>query len=318
VSKNAKNEGYGKTPLCKSCLEILYLKIFDRLKDRKESIIEFASMMDVPFSENIYNMSINAFATRGETNEYKLATTYLSFINSNVGKSYGTTFYDSENFNRLFDEGGGFDSNAQFKLDRAEEEIISLTEHIKDLELENSSLSKENSVLKPENVKLQSKLTASETAVATLKISNEQEIARKEGLKIQLESEITRLSSELNITKRNLSDTGKKLKEKTDECNTLQKTVNSYNKQSLVLENDATDASRSLEKYKEKKDKELEELTVKYEEDTKKLKAEVQKLSVELEDQKNISNGIYLDKKSGEEIPEDYIFEWGEGVYGLV
>ena len=302
--------------ICKECVIELFSKIYSKFQDRRESMLVFCSTMDIPFSESIYDMAVHAFATRGDAEEYKIATAYLSFLNSNVGKSAGTTFSDSDIFSRLFDAGGGFDSNAQFKIDKAKEENLTLNERITDLELENSSLLKENSILKPENTKLQSRLTAAETAAATFRISAEQEVARKEGLKIQLESEINRISSELSITKLNLSDTGKKLKEKIEECASLQKTINSYNKQNLVLESGADNAAKKLSEYAEKKEKELSELSEKYEADIKSLKNRISELLIQLEDEKNSNKIVTMEiqpEEKKEEIPEEYIFEWGEG-----
>jgi len=303
--------------ICKECVIELFSKIYSKFQDRRESMLVFCSTMDIPFSESIYDMAVHAFATRGDAEEYKIATAYLSFLNSNVGKSAGTTFSDSDIFSRLFDAGGGFDSNAQFKIDKAKEENLTLNERITDLELENSSLLKENSILKPENTKLQSRLTAAETAAATFRISAEQEVARKEGLKIQLESEINRISSELSITKLNLSDTGKKLKEKIEECASLQKTINSYNKQNLVLESGADNAAKKLSEYAEKKEKELSELSEKYEADIKSLKNRISELLIQLEDEKNSNKIVAVEiqpEEKKEEIPEEYIKEWGEGL----
>jgi len=314
-SRNKKYAFRKKLPLCKDCVIENYISEYSSVGDRREAMIRTCATLDITFSDNIFEMAISSFVTRGATEESSFPALYISYLNSNPGRNVGDDFTDSEIFNKLFESGYGVSSNVQFKYDRAEEDIINLNNQLQDLEILNGSLSKENELLKSENTKLQTRLTSAETQLATLKISNEQEVARKEGLKIKLESEINKINSELSISKQNLANSDRQLKEKSDELLNLQKTIKSFDKQVLVLENDAEVATKNLEKYTAEKEKELLVLNSKYETETAELKAKISKLLIEIEDLKFIpkKEEDEVEDVLQEKIPEEYIFEWGNG-----
>jgi regulator of replication initiation timing len=314
-SRNKKYAFRKKLPLCKDCVIENYISEYSSVGDRREAMIRTCATLDITFSDNIFEMAISSFVTRGATEESSFPALYISYLNSNPGRNVGDDFTDSEIFNKLFESGYGVSSNVQFKYDRAEEDIINLNSQLQDLEISNGSLLKENELLKSENTKLQTRLTSAETQLATLKISNEQEVARKEGLKIKLESEINKINSELSISKQNLANSDRQLKEKSDELLNLQKTIKSFDKQVLVLENDAEVATKNLEKYTAEKEKELLVLNSKYETETAELKAKISKLLIEIEDLKFIpkKEEDEVDDVPKEDIPKEYIFEWGEG-----
>jgi len=312
-SRNKKYAYNKKLPICKDCTIENYLVLYNETGSRKEAMIRTCVVLDMAFSDRIFEMSMNAFATRGATEESSFPSIYISFLNSNTGKNQGNDFSDSEIFNKLFESGEGVSSDIKFKYNRAEEDIITLNNQINDLEVSNIALSKESEILKTENVKLQSRLTSAETQLATLKISSEHEVVRKEGLRIKLQSEIDSLSSELSISKQNLANVGRQLKDKTDECVNLQKSVKSFEKQILVFENDADVAIKKLEKYTAEKESELGDLKSKYEKDIDELKSKNSKLLLEIEDYKSPQVNFDTKETFEEEIPEKYIFEWGEG-----
>ena len=311
-SRNKKYSYNKRLPICKDCAVENYLALYNETNSRKEAMIRTCAMLDMAFSDVIFEMSMNAFATRGATEESSFPAIYISFLNSNTGKNAGDSFLDSEIFNKLFESGEDVSPDVKFKYNRAEEDIINLNSQINDLKTSKVVLSKESELLKADNVKLQSRLTSSETQFATLKISSDQEVARKEGLRIKLQSEIDRISSELSISKQNLANVERQLKDKTDECVNLQKSVKSFEKQILVFENDAEVAIKKLEKYTSEKESELESLKSKYEKDIDELKVKNSKLLLEIEDQKFSSTSSNSEIEV-EDIPEDYIFEWGNG-----
>jgi hypothetical protein len=314
-SRNKKYSYNKRLPICKDCAVENYLALYNETNSRKEAMIRTCAVLDMAFSDVIFEMSMNAFATRGSTEESSFPAIYISFLNSNTGKNAGDSFLDSEIFNKLFESGEDVSHDVKFKYNRAEEDIINLNSQINDLEVSKVALSKESELLKAENGKLQSRLTSAETQFATLKISSDQEVARKEGLKIKLESEISRINSELSISKQNLANSDRQLKEKSDELLNLQKSIKSFDKQILVLENDAEVANKNLEKYTAEKEKEISVLSSKYENDTTELKVKISKLLIEIEDLKFVpkKEEDEVEDVLQEKIPEEYIFEWGNG-----
>ena len=440
ASRNPKYEYFGRIPICKDCISDIYTEIFEEIQDRKISVINLCSALDIPFAEKTFEQASSRFSKEyGDGSaEHFLAKMYMSLINSAAGKMFGNSFSDSENFSRILAESSDDleqiktehinlkdsaeelqnkiftlenekveltaainkltresqtisnnnlslgNSNEQFKdLNRKlNETIAQITESNRQLNETNRQLTKDVDTFKEENFKLQTRLTSAESKLDTANFSIQEEIKRREDLRLQMKAKLDQAALDLSDAKNNIAELSRRLKEEssnlekeraelvkeransgkiqvsldkleielssktskledslnkiaelrgqvaeaTKQISELNKQINDLNKQNLSAENRANSAEQKLTRTVFEKDQELQSCVSKFDSEKKiledkivELNSQIEEISSNLEIEKNkprmeVSECEQAeDKKEEEIIPEDYIFEWGEG-----
>lgn len=321
-SKNPKNGYLEKIPICKDCINEIYNDIYSNVLDRRQSIVRLCSILDVPFSDRMLEMAMNQFLNNDkDVTEYKLAQLYMSKINSSVGKNQGSMFSDSESFPNIFTGGSEDYEELKYQNKKLEDSEADLNSRISELVDENSSLESEI-----EN--LNAKLSASKDKYLELESKNSQ--LRETNLKLNSNvAEITEANKQLNISNKQLS---KDLDIFKNDSYSLQSKLTStegkLESANLSIQDEQSRRKNSEFQLKNKiteiaadKDslsadylalkKELlqvrEELSL-TEKDRRAIEAELKEVKESLTslEEKNI---VVED----ENIPEDYVFEWGGG-----
>jgi len=437
ASRNPKYEYFGRIPICKDCISDIYTEIFEEIQDRKISVINLCSALDIPFAEKTFEQASSRFSKEyGDGSaEHFLAKMYMSLINSAAGKMFGNSFSDSENFSRILAESSDDleqiktehinlkdsaeelqnkiftlenekveltaainkltresqtisnnnlslgNSNEQFKdLNRKlNETIAQITESNRQLNETNRQLTKDVDTFKEENFKLQTRLTSAESKLDTANFSIQEEIKRREDLRLQMKAKLDQAALDLSDAKNNIAELSRRLKEEssnlekekselvkeransgklqvsldkieielssktskledglnkiaelrgqlaeaTRQVSELNKQVNDLNKQNLSAENRVNSAEQKLTRVVFEKEQEVQNCVSKFDAEKKvledkitELNLKIEEISSDLEIEKNKPKSEVLDDVQDDEkeiIPEDYIFEWGEG-----
>ena len=106
-------------------------------------------------------------------------------------------------------------SNEQFKeLNRKLNETIKeITESNKQLNETNRQLTKDIDTFKEENFKLQTRLTSAESKLDTANFSIQEEIKRREDLRLQMKAKLDQAALDLSDAKNNIAELNRRLKE---------------------------------------------------------------------------------------------------------
>ena len=275
-------------------------------------------------------------------------------------------------------------SNEQFKeLNRKLNETIKqITESNRQLNETNRQLTKDVDTFKDENFKLQTRLTSAESKLDTANFSIQEEIKRREDLRLQMKAKLDQAALDLSDAKNNIAELNRRLKEEssnlekekadlvkeransgrlqvnldklevelssktsrledglnkiaelraqlaeaTKQISELNKQINDLNKQNLSAENRANSAEQKLTRTVFEKEQEVQSCVSKYDAEKKILEDKISELNLQIEEirsdleiEKNkpkmeaTEKEKEEDKQEEEIIPEDYIFEWGEG-----
>lgn len=106
-------------------------------------------------------------------------------------------------------------SNEQFKeLNRKlNETITQITESNRQLNETNRQLTKDADTLKAENFKLQTRITSAESKLDTANFSIQEEIKRREDLRLQMKAKLDQAALDLSDAKNNIAELNRRLKE---------------------------------------------------------------------------------------------------------
>ena len=276
ASSSETNKYFEKTHVCKDCVEEIYADICEFCKERKDSIIRLCSALDIPFSDSVYDNATNWYVKQPNgTPQFKLATKYISFINSSLGKNQGRCFYESEHFGKVFGDESEDYSILKDKNKDLDNEIYNLRIEIS--ELKESKESAEIQAARREKEK-ESALEKMNAAIESNRQIRELNQQINESIK-----QATDQNRQLNETNKQLAKDALQLKSQNEE---LQSKVDSLQTNLDIISAEKDSVKSELSIANEEKSKILSELDL-------------------------IKSSVKQEPK--EIIPEQYIFDWGEG-----